>query len=114
MLIASEWEVRRRGVERVVVVVLRRVGRSGCGAVAASPADVGLISEGSDTGGCWFAKARSSSAALVCQWKAVRESRARKDSGRRVDWWEPRRKYSGRDCRVAWRQVRDCGRKMWT
>jgi hypothetical protein len=29
VLSAREWEVRRRGVERVVVVVLRRVGRSG-------------------------------------------------------------------------------------
>lgn len=44
----------------------------------------------------------------------MRESRARKDSGRCVDGCEPLRKYSGRDWRVAMREARDCGRKMWT
>ena len=97
MFIATEWEVRRRGALRVVAVVLRRVGRSGWGVMLGAPADsfVGsaLASEGSGTGGgCWFAKARSSSAALVCQWKAVRESRARKDSRRWVEGWEPWKK----------------------
>ena len=86
VLIAREWEVSRRGVEREVVVDFRRVGRSGW--VLSSDADsadsgAGLVSEGEEIGGlCWLAKARSSSAALVCQWKAVRESRAMKDSGR--------------------------------
>ena len=44
----------------------------------------------------------------------MRESRARKDSGRWVDGLESPKKYSGRDCSVAWSEARDCGRKMWT
>ena len=85
VLIATEWVVRRRGAARVVAVDLRRAGRSGWGVLVAVPtssADIGLASVSPDAGGCWFAKARSSSAALVCQWKAVRESRAMNDSGR--------------------------------
>lgn len=84
MLIATEWEVRMRGAARAVAVVLRVVGRSAWG-VGSVVDDAEFVSENSDTEGCWFANTRSSSAALVCQWKAVRESRARNESGRWAD-----------------------------
>lgn len=92
VLIATEWEVRRSGAARAVAVVLRVVGRSGWVVMVVIVDDVELVSGGEGAGGCWSAKTRSSSAALVCQWKAVRESRARKESGRCVDGWEFLRK----------------------
>lgn len=61
--------------ERRLAARRRVFGRSLSGFVDGEP----VVGE---DGGCWFAKARSSSAALLCQWKAVRESRAMKARGR--------------------------------
>jgi hypothetical protein len=81
LLLVREWEVRIRGAERVVDIVGRRVESSvwdGCSSCCDAGGD-------GEEEGCCCANTRSSSAARLCQWKDVRESRAMNASGR---WME--------------------------
>ena len=87
--LAMEWVVRTRGADSRADVWRRRVGRSGCLFLAGFNIG-GLFSEGGSW--CCLENVRSSSKALLCQWKAVRESRAAKDSGRWREGWDVLRK----------------------